>query len=151
MTLSIGRTVFRRWRSGGMPRISPTLLGLTALVYAAQVAAAQVLLGAPGRPWAQTDLCASLMALLAVGILRSWELLGMGRISTVILMRDPTAHSAHEGDPALHVAAPPAGDAAAHGAPSPASDGHAHGVPDARGRAQASGPSAPGPASPPSA
>ena len=80
-----GRALSRRRRLGEAPRTFLPLL-FVAAVYAAQVVVSQVLLGSPGRGWAQNDLCATLMVLLVVGTLRSWELLGMGRASFTAAM-----------------------------------------------------------------
>jgi hypothetical protein len=67
-------------RGDGAPScVSLPLLALTAAVCAAQVMTARSLLQSPSRAWAENDLCGMLVALLVVGILRSWELLGMGR------------------------------------------------------------------------
>ncbi len=73
------RAAVLRRGAGAPSRVSLPLLALTAAVYAAQVATSQVLLQSPSRAWAENDLCATLMVLLVIGIMRSWELLGMGR------------------------------------------------------------------------
>ena len=57
VTLGIARAVLARRRAGARPQISRTLFALTALAYAAQVAAGQEVVANAGRAWAENDLC----------------------------------------------------------------------------------------------
>jgi hypothetical protein len=77
VTVGVARAILARRRDGALPRILTPLTALTALVYAAQVAASQVVLDSPTSGWALGYLCSTLMILLVVGIMRSWELLGL--------------------------------------------------------------------------